>query len=129
MDSLNIGQQPDPAMRFARSLGIFFLVTGGVVLVALLVLVSQYLTDPESAFAVSMFADFLQSDAPPVTITIEGREAVLDIDSTFRVVLVVSAGALAIIAFGSIIQVCIGSGIRLLKFANGNKNDKNDKGD
>ena len=72
----------------------------------------------------SMFADFLQSDAPPVTITVDGREAVIDIDSTFRVVLVVTAGALAIIACGSIIQVCIGSGLRLLEFAKGEKDGK-----
>ncbi len=109
-------------------MGIFFLVSGAVLLIMLLILVSQYLTDPESAFAISVFADFLQSDAPPVTITIEGREAVIDFDPMVRTVLVITAGAIAIIAIGSILQVCIGSGIRLLKFAKGEKDGKIEQG-
>ena len=115
-------QQQDFAPQLAKALGTVFLASGAVALLALLVLFFQLMNDPESAFSTTAFAEFLQSDAPPVTVEIDGREAVIDFDPALRRLLAIFVAAIAIIAIGSVLHACIGGGLQLLRFADKKKN-------
>ena len=116
--NLSLDQETDLLVRLAKVFGIVFLSAGIAALIVLLIWFVQVISDPHSVSAISMFADFLESDAPPITVTVEGREAVVDFDPTLRAVLVVFFGALSLIAVGSVLNACIGSGLKLLNFAN-----------
>ena len=105
--------------RLARYLGVLMLVGGYAALLFLLLVLKQFLFEPESVFAINAFTEFLASGAPPLTITVDGRDAVIQIDSAARALLVIVAGGLAIVACASVLKMLIGGGLRLLRFANG----------
>ncbi len=114
---MELEQEPDVLTRSIQVLGIFFLGAGFAALLVLLTTVMQLMGEPESVFSIQVFTEFLESDAPPVSIVVEGREALVNIDPTLRKLLVIFVGAITVLALGSLLHACIGGGLSLLKFA------------
>lgn len=114
---MEVLQESDPVARFARIVGVLFLAASFVVLITLLVVFWQFVSEPDTVLSIGLFADFLNSDAPVVTVMIEGREAVVNFDPTLRLILVIFVGAFSILALASVIHACTGGGLMLVKFA------------
>ena len=114
---MNFESEPDLTTRLLKIAGSAFLVSGCAVLLALLFLFGQFISDPTTVTTIGLFTDFLESGAPPITVVANGREAEISIDGPLRAVLVVFVGGISIVAVGSVLHACIGGGLQLLKFA------------
>ena len=125
MEILKLEQDSDLVAQIARVLGIVFLSSSFLVLVVLLNAFVQFMSEPNSVFAINAFFEYLQANAASATVIIDGREAIVDIDPALRLVLVIFVGAITILALGSILHAFIGGGLALLKFAKG-RSDEND---
>ena len=111
--------EPDITEKIAKNLGIFFLASSAGVMLVLLVTFIQFQSEPESILSVQWFFEFLQSDAAVATVTVEGREAIVDIDPDLRRILLLFVGAVSVLALGSMLHACVGGGLALVRFANG----------
>ena len=116
----------DWVARFVRFLGVFFLAAGLGLLLVLLVSLVQLLSEPGEVFSIGLIAEFLQADSPALSVVVDGREALINIDQPLRLVLVLFVGAVTILSLGSVLHACIGGGLSLLRFVRKRSNDGGD---